>query len=74
MNVFSRLVTCNSFATPWTVARQALLSRGFSRQEYWSRLPFPTSGGLLNPGIKPESRVSPVLAGGFFTTDITLHI
>ena len=71
MNVFSRLVTCNSFATPWTVARQALLSRGFSRQEYWSRLPFPTSGDLPDPGIKS---VSPVLAGGFFTTDITLHI
>ena len=56
------------FATPWTVAHQVPLFKEFSRQEYWSRLPFPTSGGLLNPGIKPESRVSPVLAGGFFTT------
>ena len=67
MNVFSRLVTCNSFATPWTVARQALLSRGFSRQEYWSRLPFPTSGDLPDPGIKS---VSPVWAGGFFTIEL----
>ena len=40
--------------TPWTVARQAPLSMGFSRQEYWSRLPFPSPGDLLDPGIKPE--------------------
>ena len=49
------------FATPWTVARQAPLSVGFSRQEYWSRLPFPTSGALPNPGIEPLSLVSPAL-------------
>ena len=41
------------FATPWTVAQQAPLSMGFSRQEYWSRLPFPSSGDLRNPGIEP---------------------
>ena len=46
----------------------APLSRGFSRQEYWSKLPFPTSGAIPDPGIKPESLVSPALAGGFFTT------
>ena len=41
----------------------------FSRQEYWSGLPFPTPGDLSNPGIKPKSSVSPALAGGFFTTE-----
>ena len=43
------------FATPWTVAYQAPLSMGFSRQEYWSGLPFPSPGDLPNPGIKLES-------------------
>ena len=43
------------FVTPWTVAHQAPLSMGFSRHEYWSGLPFPSPGGLLNPGIKPRS-------------------
>ena len=41
--------------TPWAVAFQALLSRGFSRQEYWSGLPFPSPGDLPDPGIKPGS-------------------
>ena len=41
--------------TPWTVARQAPLSMGFSRQEYWSGLPFPSLGDLPDPGIKPGS-------------------
>ena len=41
-------------ATPWTVAYQAPLSMGFSRQEYWSGLPFPSSGDLPDPGIKPR--------------------
>ena len=61
------LVMSNSFATPWTVARQAPLSVEFSRQEYWSGLPFPPPGDLPNPGIKAASLVSPALAGGFFT-------
>ena len=43
------------FETPWTVAYQAPPSMGFSRQEYWSGLPFPSPGGLPNPGIKPGS-------------------
>ena len=43
------------FATPWTVARQAPLPMGFSRQEYWSGLPFPSPGDLPDPGIKPRS-------------------
>jgi len=41
--------------TPWTVAYKATPSMGFSRQEYWSGLPFPSPGDLLNPGIKPRS-------------------
>ena len=44
---------------------------GFSRQEYWSGLPFPSLGDLPNPGIKPVSLVSLALAGGFFTTHVT---
>ena len=59
------------FATPWTVALQAPLSMGFSRQEYWSGLPFPSPGDLPKPGIKLVSPVSPALAGGFFTTSST---
>ena len=43
------------FATPWTVAYQAPLSMGFSRQQYWSGLPFPFAGDIPNPGIKPGS-------------------
>ena len=43
------------FVTPWTVAYQALRSMGFSRQEYWSGLPFPSPGNLPNPGIEPRS-------------------
>ena len=44
-----------TLATPWTVACQAHLSMGFSSQEYWSWLPFPSPGDLLDPGIKPRS-------------------
>ena len=43
------------FATPWTIAYQASLSMGFSRQEYWSGFPFPSPGDLPDPGIKPGS-------------------
>ena len=43
------------FVTPWTAAYQAPLSMGFSRQEYWRVLPFPSPGDLPNPGIKPRS-------------------
>ena len=53
------------FATPWTVACQVPLSMEFSRQEYWSGLPFPSPGDLPDPGIK---LVSLSLAGRFFTT------
>ena len=44
---------CPTFVTPWTVARQAPLSMEFSRQEYWSGLPFPSPRDLPNPGIEP---------------------
>ena len=54
--------------TPWTVACQAPLSVEFSRQEYWSGLPFPSPRGLSNPGIKPTSFVSLALADRLFTT------
>ena len=56
------------FVDPHTVVRQASLSMEFSRQEYWSGLPFPTPGDLPNAGIKPMSLAFPALAGGFFTT------
>ena len=59
----------DSFVTPWIVACQTLLSIGFARQEYWSGLPFPSLGDLLNLGIKPESLMSPALAVGNFTTE-----
>ena len=54
--------------TLWTVARQAPLSMGFSKQEYWSGLPCPPPGDLPDPGIKPMSLTSPALAYGLFTT------
>ena len=47
--------SCLTLAPPWTVACQAPLSMGFSRQEYWSELPFPSPGDLPNPGIEPGS-------------------
>ena len=57
--------SCRTLATPWTVALQAPLSMGFSRQKYWSELPFPSPGDLPEPGIQPAP---PALAGGFFAT------
>ena len=60
------------FATPWTVAHQAPLSMGFSRQEYWSGLPCSPAGVLPYPRIEPASFMSLALAGGFFTTSATV--
>ena len=54
----------NSLATPWSMVFQAPLSMGFSRQQYWSWLPFPSLGSLPHPGIES---MTPTLAGGFFT-------
>ena len=59
------------FVTHWTVARQAPLSMEFSRQEYWSGLPFASPGDLPNSGIEPVSLAAPALAGEFFTTSAT---
>ena len=50
-----------TFVTPGTVAHQAPLSMGFSRQENWRGLPFPSPGYLPDPGIEPSSRVAPAL-------------
>ena len=52
---FSEVTQCvQLFVTPWTIACQAPPSMGFSRQEYWSGLPFPSPGDLPDPGIKPK--------------------
>jgi len=59
--------SCPTLATPWTVARQAPLSMGFSRQECWSGLPFPSPGDLPNPGIEPRS---PALQGDSLPTEL----
>ena len=59
------------FVTPWTVAHQAPLSMGFSRQEYWNGLVFPSPGDLPNPGIELAFLVFLALAGGFFPTGTT---
>ena len=70
--IYGCVLSCFScvrlFLTLWTIAHQAPLSMGFSRQEYWSGLPCPPSGDLPDPGNEPMSLMSPALAGGFFTT------
>ena len=64
------LLSCvQLFATPWTVACQASLSKEFSRQEYWSGLPFPSPGDLPDSVIKLVSPVSTALAGRLSTTE-----
>ena len=57
------------FAILWTVTLQGLLSTGFSKQEYWSRLPCPLPRDLPDLGIEPESPMPSALAGRFFTTN-----
>ena len=69
--LLSRFSHVQLFETLWTVACQAPLSMGFSRQEYWSGLPLPSLVYLPNPGIKRTSLLSPTLADGFFTTSST---
>ena len=66
--VLSRFSHVRLFETLWAVSQQAPLAMGSFRQEYWSGLPFPSSGDLLDPGIEPMSLKSPALAGGFFST------
>ena len=60
--------SCPTLAIPWTVAHQDPLSMGFSRQEYWSRLPFPSLGDFPNPGIKPRY---PTLQADSLPTELT---
>ena len=71
MSVLSRFSHIRLFATPGTVAHQAPLSMGVSRQEYRGRLPCPPPGDLPKPEIKPLSLTSLGLAGGFFATSAT---
>ena len=72
LSYFLHVCTLKSFShvqlcvTPWTVACQAPLSKGFPRQEYWSGLPFPSPGDLPDPGLKSMSLA---LAGTFSTTE-----
>ena len=69
--MLSRFSRVQLFSTLWTRTRQAPLSMGFSRQEYWSGLPCPSPGDLPDAGIEPASLVSPDLAGKFFTASAT---
>ena len=69
LSCFSRVRLSTTLGT---VAHQAPLSMGFSRQEHWSGLLCPPLGDLPDPGIQPASFVSPALAGVFFTTSTTL--
>ena len=69
--MLSRSSHVQFFVTPWTVACQAPPSMGFSRQEYWSGLPFPPLRDIPDPAIEPSSSMSPTLAGRFFTTSTT---
>ena len=66
-NVVKVTRLCPTLATPWTVAHQVPLSMGFSRQEYWSGLPFPSPGDLSDPGIKP---MSPALQADSLPTEL----
>ena len=69
--VLNRFSCVQLFANLWTVAHQAPLPKGFSRQEYWSVLLFPSPWSLPDPGIEPASLTSTALAGEFFTTSST---
>ena len=63
------LQSCLTFCDPMDLAYRAPMSMGFSKQEYWSRLPCPLPGYPPDPGIKPVSLISLALAGGLFTTE-----
>ena len=66
--MLAKLLHCvRFFVTLWTITHQAPLSVGFSRQQYWSGLPFPSPRDLPDPGMETKSLVSPWLAGRFFT-------
>ena len=59
------------FLIPWIIVHQAPMSMDFSRQEYWSGLPFSTPRDLPDPGVEPASLMSPALKGRFFTNEAT---
>ena len=69
--MLSHFSSVRLFVTIWTIAHQARLAMGFSRQEYWSGLSCPPPWHLSDPGIEPLSLESPALAGRFFTTSTT---
>ena len=69
--LFSPSVIYDSFVIPWTVAHQAPLSMGFSRQEYRSGLPFPSAGDLSDPGIEPMSPEALALQADFFFSPLS---
>ena len=68
VSMLSRFSRVQLFVTPWTVAHQVPLSKGFSRQRILEWVAMPFSRDLPNPGIEPKFLMSPALAGGFFTT------
>ena len=69
--MLSRFRCVQLSATLWAIARQAPLSMGFSRQEYWSGLLCLSPGELPEPGVEPVSLMSPALVGSVFTTSTT---
>ena len=66
--------SCQLCAIPWTVAHQAPLTMEFSRQEYWSRLPFPSPGDLPDPGIKPGTKLDNTLKSRDITLPTKFHL
>ena len=66
-----KVKSCPTLWNPWTIACQAPLSMGLSRQEYWSGLPCPPAWELPDPGIEPGCLIFPALAGRFFITSAT---
>ena len=69
--MLSHLSRVQLFVTLWTIAHQAPLSMGFSRQEDWNGLPFPFPGDLTDSGVEPMSLIPPALVGGSFTISST---
>ena len=69
-----RAQSCPTLCNPMTAVHHAPLSMEFSRQEYWSRLPFPTLGDILKPGMESTSLASAALAGGCVTTGATWEL
>ena len=65
--------SCLSLANPWTVACQAPLSMGFSRQEYWSGLPFPSPADLPDPEIEPRETIKTLIYLNFINPSLSLY-